>query len=168
MIPYFYSHVYLVHKLNRKACGSTECIYMNEMINWAHKSVEMKRLIHTNYTKKIYQFFYLEKLWYGCNTIFHIVMMKDSTYIRGMNSGTFLYITICKRTQSLHNLWKYYSIQHAASHSELPGSAFSYKLWYIVGFWLVEMAISTNQKPTIYRNLYVNTGLVQGWCRLKS
>ena len=25
---------------------------------------------------------------------------------------------------------------------------------YIVGFWLVEMAISTNQKPTIYRNLY--------------
>ena len=30
--------------------------------------------------------------------------------------------------------------------------------WYIVGFWLVEMAISTNQKPTIYRNLYENTG----------
>ena len=29
---------------------------------------------------------------------------------------------------------------------------------YIVGFWLVEMAISTNQKPTIYRNLYENTG----------
>ena len=34
---------------------------------------------------------------------------------------------------------------------------FSYKLWYIVGFWLVEMAISTNQKPAIYRNLYENT-----------
>ena len=33
-----------------------------------------------------------------------------------------------------------------------------YKLRYIVGFWLVEMAISTNQKPTIYRNLYENTG----------
>ena len=32
------------------------------------------------------------------------------------------------------------------------------KLRYIVGFWLVEMAISTNQKPTIYRNLYENTG----------
>ena len=29
---------------------------------------------------------------------------------------------------------------------------------YIVGFWLVEMAISTNQKPTIYRNLYENFG----------
>ena len=33
------------------------------------------------------------------------------------------------------------------------GPVFSYKLRYIVGFWLVEMAISTNQKPTIYRNL---------------
>ena len=35
---------------------------------------------------------------------------------------------------------------------------FSYKLRYIVGFWLVETAVSTNQKPTMYRNLYVNTG----------
>ena len=33
---------------------------------------------------------------------------------------------------------------------------FSYKLRYIVGFWLVEMTISTNQKPTLYRNLYEN------------
>ena len=33
---------------------------------------------------------------------------------------------------------------------------FSYKLRYIVGFGLVEMAISTNP-PTIYRNLYKNT-----------
>ena len=40
----------------------------------------------------------------------------------------------------------------------VPGSVFSYKLRYIVGFWLVEMAISTNQKPTIYLNLYKNTG----------
>ena len=39
-----------------------------------------------------------------------------------------------------------------------PGPVFSYKLRYIVGFWLVEMAISTSQKPTIYRNLYENTG----------
>ena len=38
------------------------------------------------------------------------------------------------------------------------GPVFSYKLRLIVGFWLVEMAISTNQKPTIYRNLYENTG----------
>ena len=38
------------------------------------------------------------------------------------------------------------------------GAVFSYKLRYIVGFWLVEMAISTNQKLTIYRNLYENTG----------
>ena len=39
----------------------------------------------------------------------------------------------------------------------MTGAVFSYKLRYIVGFWLVEMAISTNQKPTIYRNLYENT-----------
>ena len=39
-----------------------------------------------------------------------------------------------------------------------PGSIFSYNLRYIVGFGLVEMAISTNPKPTIYRNLYENTG----------
>ena len=38
------------------------------------------------------------------------------------------------------------------------GPVFWYKLRYIVGFWLVEMAISTNQKPMIYRNLYQNTG----------
>ena len=31
-----------------------------------------------------------------------------------------------------------------------------YKLRYIVGFRLVVMAISTNPKPTIYRNLYEN------------
>ena len=39
------------------------------------------------------------------------------------------------------------------------GPIFSYNLRYIVGFWLVEMAISTNQKLTIYRNLYENTAL---------
>ena len=36
---------------------------------------------------------------------------------------------------------------------------FSYKLRYIVGLGLVEMAISTNPKPTIYRNLYETMGL---------
>ena len=45
-----------------------------------------------------------------------------------------------------------------------PGAVFSYKLRYIVGFWLVEMAISTNQKPTIYRNLYENTGPGPHYC----
>ena len=39
----------------------------------------------------------------------------------------------------------------------LTSARISYKLRYIVGFWLVEMAISTNQKPTIYRNLYEDT-----------
>ena len=40
----------------------------------------------------------------------------------------------------------------------MTGPVFSYKLQNIVGFWLVEMAISSNQKPTIYRKLYENTG----------
>ena len=31
------------------------------------------------------------------------------------------------------------------------------KLGYIVGFWLLEMTISSNQKPTIYRNLDEDT-----------
>ena len=35
-----------------------------------------------------------------------------------------------------------------------PGPVISYKLRYIVGFGLVEMDISTNPKPTMYRNLY--------------
>ena len=38
------------------------------------------------------------------------------------------------------------------------GPVFSYKLRYIVGFGLVDMVISTNQKPATYRNLYQNTG----------
>ena len=41
-----------------------------------------------------------------------------------------------------------------------PGPVFSYKLRYNVGFWLVETAVSTNQKPTIYRNSYENMGPV--------
>ena len=44
------------------------------------------------------------------------------------------------------------------SQHNVSGPVFSYKLRYIVGCWLVEMAISTNQKPTIYRNLYENMG----------
>ena len=36
----------------------------------------------------------------------------------------------------------------------------SYKLRYIVGFGLVEMAISTNPKPKIYRNLCENMNYI--------
>ena len=32
------------------------------------------------------------------------------------------------------------------------------KLQYVVGFGLVDMAITTSPKPTIYRNLYENSG----------
>ena len=39
---------------------------------------------------------------------------------------------------------------------KIAGPVFSYKLRYIVGLVLVEMAISTNPKPTIYRNLHEN------------
>ena len=39
----------------------------------------------------------------------------------------------------------------------LLGPVFSYKLRYIVGVGLVEMAILTNPKPTIYHNLLENT-----------
>ena len=52
----------------------------------------------------------------------------------------------------------YISSNISSEHETLSGRVFSYKLRYIVGFWLVEIAISTNQKPTIYRNLYENTG----------
>ena len=45
----------------------------------------------------------------------------------------------------------------------VSGPVFLYKLRYIVGFWLVEMAISTNPKPTIYRNLYDNKGDTYPW-----
>ena len=48
------------------------------------------------------------------------------------------------------------------------GAVFSYKLRYIVGFGLVEMAISPNPKPTIYRNLYENTGPVPLWTKVKN
>ena len=33
-----------------------------------------------------------------------------------------------------------------------------WQLRYIAGFWLVEVAISTNPKSTLYRNLYDNKG----------
>ena len=54
---------------------------------------------------------------------------------------------------------KYFSVGRVNGKSSEyeAGALFSYKLRYIVGFWLVEMTISTNQKPTIYRNLYENT-----------
>ena len=51
------------------------------------------------------------------------------------------------------------SALEALSHLN-RAALFSYKLRYIEGFWLVEMTILTNQKPTIYRNLYENTGPV--------
>ena len=57
----------------------------------------------------------------------------------------------------------YASFEHSADFRHNiewhPGLVLSYNLWYtyIVGFGLVEMAISTKPKPTIYHNLYENT-----------
>ena len=64
---------------------------------------------------------------------------------------TLLTVWVCSRRWNWVWIWGY-------PCSGRPGPVFSYKLRYIVGFWLVGMAISTNQKPTIYRNLYENTG----------
>ena len=47
------------------------------------------------------------------------------------------------------------NIETHSTHT-LPGPVFSYKLRYIVGHGLVQMAISTNPEPTIYRNVYEN------------
>ena len=44
-----------------------------------------------------------------------------------------------------------------------PKPVFSYKLRYIAGFGLVEMAISTYPKLAIYRNLYEDTGHGNNW-----
>ena len=64
-----------------------------------------------------------------------------------LNSAFEFRLTHWNHSSSLAWLWQ----------AGQPGSVFSYKLRYIVGFGLVEMAISTNPKPTIYRNLHENT-----------
>ena len=42
------------------------------------------------------------------------------------------------------------TVRKVLSAASGGGGVFSYKLRYVVGFGLVEMAISTNSKPTIY------------------
>ena len=59
-----------------------------------------------------------------------------------------------------HQAAVYTRFLHGTLYGAQPGPVFSYKLRYIVGFALVEMAISTNAKPTIYRNLYENTAMM--------
>ena len=74
--------------------------------------------------------------------------------------------TILERVSAWHHIrksiciWQIYGEWEWSSRvsHERSGPVFSYTLRYIVGSWLVEMAISTNQKPTIYRNLYENIG----------
>ena len=47
-----------------------------------------------------------------------------------------------------------------SSYMSEAGPVLSYNLRYIVGSGLVEMDISTNLKPAIYRNVYENTASV--------
>ena len=57
------------------------------------------------------------------------------------------------------SIWEQERHQNCRMNEEfswMAGSVLSYKLRYIVGLGLVEMAISTNPRPTIYRNLYEN------------
>ena len=69
-----------------------------------------------------------------------------------------------KKNHNVHEIRHYnlilesHSSQYLGASQPLNiGPLFSYKLRYIVGFRLVEMAIATNPMPTIYRNLYENT-----------
>ena len=64
---------------------------------------------------------------------------------------------MCKKSESWHSLCH---ISIHFTHLKFwtaSGPVFSCKLQYIVGFWSVQMAISTVQKPTIYCNLYEDT-----------
>ena len=60
--------------------------------------------------------------------------------------------------QQLPNIAESFVFARYTAYGYRPGPVFSYELRYIVGFWLVEMVITTNEKPTIYRNLYEYTG----------
>ena len=69
------------------------------------------------------------------------------------------YVPNSGRDQRSHTLlqptWKSIQLQSVLISSQYTtwGPVFSYKLRYIVGFWLVETAVSTNQKPTMYTQL---------------
>ena len=88
----------------------------------------------------------------GSNTVHMSGIMGTVT------PGVCTYHTLKRRHRNDNEIHKIRKISYQTDPTS--GPVFSYKLRYIVGFWLVEMAISTNQKPTIYRNLYENTGPV--------
>ena len=88
-----------------------------------------------------------------------IVYWSYTWYIADANKQINLNINHSKQNSNFLQTVCYSKNHVSAYHLSLSYSeaVFSYKLRYIVGFWLVEMAISTNQKPTIYRSLYENT-----------
>ena len=79
------------------------------------------------------------------------VLYTDYWVINFSSKNTFLSVCSWSCIQCFSNIY-------CISVCPCPGPVFSYKLRYIIGFSLVEMAISTNPKPTIYRKLYENTG----------
>ena len=74
------------------------------------------------------------------------------TYVRVITRVRTIIITYSLDTHVATPRSKAYIV---ISHTNVnTGPVFSYKLRYIVRFGLVEMAIATNPKRTIYRNLY--------------
>ena len=74
-----------------------------------------------------------------------------------------MYVTLCAYHFYAYDILKMSSSVDGIPHVMtslvlLSGPVFAYKLRYIVGFGLVEIDISTNPKPAIYRNVYKNTG----------
>ena len=95
-------------------------------------------------------------LWYICVAFCHLwcvsAMHQGNLCRRGSNTPPIIHCPIWWYRSSL------ISEYNLSVSGSMAWSVFAYKLRYIVDFGLVEMAISTNRKPTIYRNLYENTG----------
>ena len=97
------------------------------------------------------------EIFIGCNVEISCNRLKFFCYCSG---GVTANRTVKGSINTTHCPWAGLAL---ADHMQLwpnsePGPVFSYKIRYIVGFWLVKMAISTSQKPQIYRYLYENTG----------
>ena len=93
-----------------------------------------------------------------------IMCIFNCTHVHVVSESysTFTHVYVVSESHSFFTHVYYLHVKSDDRSSDLisdyePGSVFSYKLRYIVGFGLVEMAISTNPKPTTYRNLFENT-----------
>ena len=94
------------------------------------------------------------------NVLYYITFLENRLIINGEIDEKHALQIIMSQTLVLCS--RVYPSTASSTMKLSPGPVFSYKLRYIVGFGLVEMAISTNPKPAIYCNLYENT--VPGYC----